>query len=238
MGGMGMSIFNMESSFMRALGKIADLMILNVLTILLCLPVITGGAAITALHYMCLKLVRNEEGYILKGYFKSFRENFLQATVIWLLFLLAAGVVAGDIVIMYYSVMEFPMAVRIGILIMGFILLCTGLYVFPLQARFANPIRMTIRNAFMASLSQFPRTLLMILLLFLGPAMILISGRLAPIVFFFGISVHAYLSAKLYNKFFERLEARNPQAASQSQIDETDERIFHDRTGSEEMEKQ
>ena len=65
-----MGIFNMESSFMRALGKIADLMILNVLTILLCLPVITGGAAITALHYMCLKLVRNEEGYILKGYFK------------------------------------------------------------------------------------------------------------------------------------------------------------------------
>ena len=139
---------------------------------------------------------------------------------------------------MYYSVMEFPMAVRIGILIMGFIVLCTGLYVFPLQARFANPIRMTIRNAFMASLSQFPRTLLMILLLFLGPAMILISGRLAPIVFFFGISVHAYLSAKLYNKFFERLEARNPQAASQSQIDETDERIFHDRTDSEETEKQ
>lgn len=232
-----MSIFNMESSFMRALGKIADLMILNVLTMLLCLPVITGGAAITALHYMCLKLARDEEGYILKGYFKSFRENFRQATVIWFLFLLAAGVVAGDIAIMYYAVIEFPIVVRIGILIMGFIVLCTGLYVFPLQARFANPIKMTIRNAFMASLSQFPRTLLMILLLFVGPMMILISGRLAPIVFFFGMSVHAYLSAKLYNKFFARLEARNPEADFKSRDEGEGGSILHDEMSSERAEE-
>lgn len=232
-----MSIFNMDSSFMRALGKIADLMILNVLTILLSLPVITGGAAITALHYMCLKLVRNEEGYILKGYFKSFRENFRQATVIWLLFLLAVGVVAGDIAIMYYAVIEFPFVVRMGILVMGFLVLCTGLYVFPLQARFANPIKMTIRNAFMASLSQFPRTLLMILLLFVGPVMILVWGRLAPVVFFFGLSVHAYLSAKLYNKFFERLEAKNPQTPSESRGRGEDERIFHDEVNAETVEK-
>lgn len=232
-----MSIFNMESSFMRALGKIADLMILNVLTMLLCLPVITGGAAITALHYMCLKLARDEEGYILKGYFKSFRENFRQATVIWFLFLLAAGVVAGDIAIMYYAVIEFPIVVRIGILIMGFIVLCTGLYVFPLQARFANPIKMTIRNAFMASLSQFPRTLLMILLLFVGPMMILISGRLAPIVFFFGMSVHAYLSAKLYNKFFARLEARNPEADFNSRDEGEGESTLHDEMSSERTEE-
>ena len=229
-----MSIFNMESSFMRALGKIADLMILNVLTMLLCLPVITGGAAITALHYMCLKLVRNEEGYILKGYFKSFRENFRQSTLMWLLFLLAGAVVAGDVVIMYYSVMDFPVIVRIGIFIMGFIVLCTGLYAFPMQARFANPIKMTLRNAFMAGLSQFPRTLLMILLLFLGPGMILIWERLAAVVFFFGISVHAYLCAKLYNRFFERLEARDPAKAFADRAeDEEDVRIFCDEIDSE-----
>ena len=224
-----MSIFNMDSSFMRALGKIADLMILNVVTLLLCLPVVTGGAAITALHYMCLKMVRNEESYILKGYFKSFRENFRQSTILWILFLLAAGVVAGDIAIMYYAVMEFPFVVRVGILIMGFVVVCTALYAFPMQAKFANPIKATIKNAFMASLTQFPKTFLMILLLFAGPILILISGRLAPIVFFFGLSFHAYVSALLYNKFFQRLEDMCPQTASVNPDGEEDGRIFHDR---------
>ena len=204
-----MSIFSMDSSFMKALGKIADLMILNVVTLLLCLPVVTGGAALTALHYMCLKLVRNEEGYILKGYFRSFRENFRQATIMWLLFLLGAAVVAGDIAIMHYAVMEFPFVVRAGILVMGLVVLCTALYAFPMQAKFSNPIKTTIRNAFMASLAQFPKTFLMLLLLFVGPLMILAWSRLAPVVFFFGLSVHAYLSAKLYNKFFERMEAKS-----------------------------
>lgn len=224
-----MSIFNMDSSFMRALGKIADLMILNVVTLLLCLPVVTGGAAITALHYMCLKLVRNEEGYILKGYFGSFRENFRQSTIMWLLFLLAAAVVAGDIVIMRYAVVEFPFMVRVGVLIMGLVVLCTALYAFPMQAKFANPIKITIRNAFMASLAQFPKTFLMLLLLFVGPLMILAWSRLAAVVFFFGLSVHAYLSAKLYNRFFERMEARDPEKAVMKSGEEEDVRIFHDR---------
>ncbi len=224
-----MSIFNMDSSFMRGLGKIADLMILNVLTLLLCLPVVTGGAAITALHYMCLKLVRNEESYILKGYFKSFRENFRQSTILWILLLLVAGVVAGDIVIMRYAVMEFPFVVRVGILIMGFVVVCTALYAFPMQAKFANPIKATVKNAFMASLTQFPKTFLMILLLFVGPIMILISGRLAPVVFFFGLSFHAYVSALLYNKFFQRLEDMCPRDASENRDGEEDGRIFHDK---------
>lgn len=228
-----MSIFNMDSSFMRALGKIADLMILNVVTLLLCLPVVTGGAAITALHYMCLKLVRNEEGYILKGYFKSFRENFRQSTIMWLLFLLAAAVVAGDIAIMHYAVMDFPFVVRAGILVMGLVVVCTALYAFPMQAKFANPIKATIRNAFMASLAQFPKTFLMLLLLFVGPLMILAWSRLAAVVFFFGLSVHAYLSAKLYNKFFEKMEARSPEKAAAADAEEEEGRIFHDEQDSE-----
>ena len=186
--GMGfMSIFDIESPLMRTLGKIADLMILNVLTLLCCLPVVTGGAAITALHYMCLKMVRNEESYIVRGYFKSFKANFKQATLLWLILLLAVGIIAGDVVIMHYAVMEFPFVVRAAVLVMGLAVLCTALYVFPLQARFENTIRMTIRNAFMASLAQFPKTLLMLLLLFVGPLMIMVSERFAPVVFFFGL---------------------------------------------------
>ncbi len=47
-------LFNLDSPVMRALNKMADLLWLNVLTVLLCIPVITGGAALTAMHYNLL----------------------------------------------------------------------------------------------------------------------------------------------------------------------------------------
>lgn len=193
---------------MRILGKVADLMILNIVTMVCCVPVITGGAALTALHYMCLKIVRDEETGILAGYFGAFRRNFRQATAIWLLFLLAVGLLAGDIAVLYYAAVDFPLVVRIAVFLMCLALLCTALYVFPLQAKFENPVGRTIRNAFLLSLAQFPRTVAMVALFFVAPFLLLLSQRFAALVFFFGLSFHAYLSALLYNAPFRKMEER------------------------------
>ena len=46
-----MKLFNPESRFMEALSTISDLMILNLVTLVCCLPVITIGAALTGMHY-------------------------------------------------------------------------------------------------------------------------------------------------------------------------------------------
>ena len=70
-------------------------MILNLLTLICCIPIITAGDAMTALYYMTVKMVKNEECYIVKGYFKSFKENFKQATIIWLIALLV-GIILVD----------------------------------------------------------------------------------------------------------------------------------------------
>ena len=78
---------------MVILTKVADLMWLNILTIVMCIPVVTAGAALTAKDYMCYKLVKNEEAGITKGFFHSFKQNFKQATVIWLMMLVVLGFV-------------------------------------------------------------------------------------------------------------------------------------------------
>ena len=75
--------FNLDSPVMVALTKMADLIIVNLLAFFCCLPIITVGASMTALHYVVLKIVRDEECYIVKSFFKSFKENFKQATVIY-----------------------------------------------------------------------------------------------------------------------------------------------------------
>ena len=82
--------FNMDNKFFVFMGRIADLCMLNILCIVCCIPVITAGASLTALYYVTMKMVRNEESYIFRSFFKSFKQNFKQATVINLIMLAAA----------------------------------------------------------------------------------------------------------------------------------------------------
>ncbi len=200
------TIFNMEGSLMRGLTKLADLIILNVLTWICCVPIVTIGASFTALHYVCLKMVRDEECYIIKDYFKSFRQNFRQATAIWLIMLAGFAFVAADLLIMYYGGVTFHFIIRVVIFFVGLVTLCTALYVFPMQAKFVNPVGKTIKNAFKASILLFPKTLVMILMLLVAPLMIIFLGNMIVIAIMFCFSAHAYLSAMMYNKLFKKLE--------------------------------
>lgn len=228
------ALFNMEGSLMRGLTKLADLIILNILTWICCVPIVTIGASFTALHYVCLKMVRDEDCYIVKDYFKSFKENLKQSTAIWLILLLGFGVVAADILVMYYADVVFPFIIRTIILVVGLFTLCTMLYAFPMQAKFVNPVSKTIKNAFKASILQFPKTLVMIALLFVAPLLIIFLGNMIPIAIMFCFSAHAYVSALMYNKFFKKMEDKYLEAcagegaAADMAEDAEDERIFHD----------
>ena len=81
------SFFNLDNPLMQFLSTLTDIVILNVISLICCIPVVTIGASLTALHYVTIRMARKEEGYIIRDFFKSFRQNFIQSTVIWLLFL-------------------------------------------------------------------------------------------------------------------------------------------------------
>ena len=72
--------FSMDNKFFTFMGRVADLCILNIICLICCIPIVTAGASITAMYYVTLKMVRNEEAYIVRSFFKSFKENFKQAT--------------------------------------------------------------------------------------------------------------------------------------------------------------
>lgn len=222
------AIFNMEGPLMQGLTKFADLIILNVLTLICCIPVVTAGAAFTALHYVCLKMVRGEECYIVKDYFKSFKSNFKQATAIWLIFMVAIFVFVMDIVVMYVAEIQFHFLIRALVLMLGIVVTGTLMYVFPLQAKFSNTVKQTIINAFKASILQFPKTIVMIIMLFIPPVIILLFGNMIPIVIMTFLAVPAYVSALMYNKFFRKLEKMYPDEEIEPEQEGEDERIFHD----------
>ena len=89
--------FNYDNPVWRFIGKFGDLIILNILWLVCSIPVITIGASTTAVYYVTLKLARDDDGYTIRSFFKSFKENFKQSTVIWLI-LLAVGVILYQIV--------------------------------------------------------------------------------------------------------------------------------------------
>lgn len=227
-----MKIFNLDSPFMQGLSRMADLLILNLIAGICCIPIVTIGASMTALHYMSLKMVRNEECYIVKGFFKSFKDNFKQATIIWLIFLVAIAIIFLDFTIMNNLGESVNGVVRILITIVGVIILFTLTFVFPTLAKFDNPVWRTIKNAFVISVLQFPKAIVMIALNIVPLAILLTSVRWAPLPLFFGLSVPAYVGAMLYNKFFkkleEQIEAANAGETPAAEQGEDTDRIFHD----------
>lgn len=199
-------IFDLDSPFMRVLNRIADLMILNFLMLLCCIPIFTIGAACTGMHYVLLKTVRGEEGYLVRGFFKSFKQNFRQATILWLIMLLVIGVYVGDFLIFSYSGVKFPTILMIAILAIAIVFLMVAVYVFPVLSRFDNTIKNTLKNAFCMAILNLPKTLLMILLLVLPLVIMYFSSYATIFVILFGISAPAYASAFLYSGIFKKFE--------------------------------
>lgn len=199
-------LFDLDSPFMRILNRIGDLMIMNFLVVICSIPIFTIGAACTGMHYVFLKIVRGEEGYLVRGFFKSFKQNFKQATALWLIMLLAIAILGGDFWIMAYSGLEFPKLLIIVLMAISIVLVMVGVYIFPVLSRFDNTIRNTIKNAFCMAVLNLPKTLLLVLL-FLLPAIVLYFSTYAGIfVILFGVSVPAYLSALLYSGIFKKFE--------------------------------
>lgn len=212
--------FNMDSPVMRFLGRVADLMILNMVTLACCIPVITIGASLTAMHYVLLKMARNEESYIVRSFFKSFKANFKQATIIWLIILLFLGFFAADVVIINYSGLTFPSALKIALSAL-FLIVYMGLcYVFPVLSRFENTVPKTIKNAFFMSILSFPKTVLMMIVYLLPMAILYFSLMAVPIVFLFGISAPAYAAAMLYSGTFKRFEPEEEPMADRFELGE------------------
>ena len=156
------SLFNMDGPLFRFLSKVADMMILNLVFLISCLPIVTIGASVTALSYVTLKMKDGEEGYIVRTFFRSFRENFKQSTIIWLIMLVLAVVMSLDFMIIGSMEGTMAMVMKVLVGVGALIWLMVFLYVFPLQSRFYNTIRSTVQNAVLLSIANFPKTICML----------------------------------------------------------------------------
>jgi uncharacterized membrane protein YesL len=181
---------------------VTDVLILAFMWTVTSLPLITLGASCTAVYYVMLKMVRNEEGYLWKGYWKAFRENFKQSTVLWLLLLVLGLFFAGDIY--YYYVQQNTITSGIQALFMGFmlVLVIVLLYVFPIISRFSNTTGKLLSMALFLPFKHLGWTLALL-------ALFAVFAFLAWYIIPFAVlayGVYAYCSCYIFVRIFKPYE--------------------------------
>lgn len=191
----------------RAMSRICDFMLLNLLWIICSIPVITIGASTAALYTVMLKLVKNEEGYIVKGFLTAFRDNFKKATIQWGI-LLAVGIIIGlDIRFAAFMQGAARAIFQSLFLVFAVIWLCAVIYTFPLTARYENTTKNTLKNALILSVGKLPYTLLMaivtagpVVLTLLNTRNLLIGTAIFIII---GVSLVAWVNSIILRRVFE-----------------------------------
>ena len=201
-----MNIFEEGSPFQRFLNKMADLLILNIITMLMCLPIITAGAALTAMHYVLLKMVRGEEGYILKSFFRSFKREFRQATVLWILYVALAALMASNLVMVLQGSGRYPIWLPSSIVVVAVLELMFMIYTFAMLSRFDDSIYHTLLNAVTLTFAELPRSLEMAVITIIPLIAFFRVSILLPVLILFGLSVPGYACAMIYDPVFRKIE--------------------------------
>ena len=156
-----MNLFSLDSPLMRALNLIADLVILHLLWVLCSIPIFTMGASTTALYYACMKRVRTKEGYITRNFFNSFKENFRQSTIVWMVLLVIGFLYVTNIRYGIFLDNTMGKVIIVGCSIFLIPYLLIAMYIFPVQAKFENPVIANVKNALIMALRHFHYSLLL-----------------------------------------------------------------------------
>jgi len=203
-------LFDLDNPVMQFISRIFDLVLLNLIFILSCIPVFTIGASLTGLYYVSLKIVRGEEPYIWKSFWKSFRQNFKQATAAWLLLLLVCVLLGMDFYIINSQDTVLFAVVRIFLWVVCAIVLCIFLYLFPVISHFVCTLKQAVKNALLMTFGYLPYTFILLAMCGLIVFLLNASAKTFAIVILLsgvcGFSVFAFLSCLLFDRIFKKYE--------------------------------
>ncbi len=203
-------LFRIDSPFTEAMTRLFDLIALNVVFLLCCLPIVTIGASCTALHAVTLKIAVGDEPPILKSFFQAFRDNWKQAALTWLLLLAAGGFLYVDSLIAN-QLGTGGLLMKILLWFLSILYLFVMLYIFQIQGRYQNTLWKNLQNALLMAIRQLPKTVLLAGTVIL-PALAALYGP--PSVFLIcvvcflliGCSLIACIQDRIVIKIFEYYE--------------------------------
>lgn len=191
-----------NSPVIAFLNKMTDLILLNVIWLLCCLPVVTAGAATTAAYYVSITSIRCGDGYVVKRFFSSFRKNFLQVTPVWIGVLLCGVIMLADMMFWYRQGTVFSKGMFIVSGIVCFLFLIWVLWLFPVFAKLEGKTKQLAKNAAAFAVGYLPYTA--VILVITGAAVYanLVSLIANTIMVFIGFAVLFYVQSFFFYRVF------------------------------------
>lgn len=200
--------FHPDNPLMRFLSRFFDLMCVNIAFIFTCIPIFTIGSAISAMYGVTIKLVQGDEPYLFKAYFRAFKSNFKQATLLWLPILAAFIFFGADLYVVYFKIDASYKLLQVPIWFFLFVLMSLTFYSFPLIGTFENTTGQIVKNALLLSLSNLPTTIFFMVIHFVLFWVATRSGRdlviVGSILLFFGFAAIAFFCSIFLNRIFEK----------------------------------
>lgn len=202
-------IFRWDSPLMRFMMLITNLMCLNVLWVLCCLPVLTAGAATTALYRVIFLYITKQDDGVLKPFFKAFKDNFKLVTPVWMLHLLIGAALGAEA---FYLSQGSQLWLKVIFGILLFIYIGVGAYLYPIMARYETSRKRAVFNSFALSVRHLLTTVCVVVLQVLPAALILYKPDYfwKSILFWTvgGFSVIAFLCGKMIWVVLKKYESQ------------------------------
>ncbi len=188
-------LLSLDNKFFKFLSFVGDLVILTLLWTVCSIPLFTIGAATTGMYYVLTRRLSDREGYIGKDFFKSFRQNFVQATLLTLIVMVMAYLVYFNIMNLQAHSVLFPIQ-----FVLCYELIITIIYIFPILSRFEMGTFQIIKTAvFMANRHLF--TTFTCIVLFIALIAICFYNMLLITVC---AGVYGWLTSMMFMKLFRK----------------------------------
>ncbi len=204
-----MKLFDVESPMMRFLGDAFDFFIIFLMTLILCIPIVTAGAALTAASYVSMKIMRKEAPAIFPSYFRAFKENFKQATFFWIgqaFAIFLAG--SGWFTVFLYGFRGVALWYRIPLIIFSVLVLLVNLTLYAVIARFRMRNKDIFKTAVYLAL-KYSYLLLLVAALLAGTVFACFYFfRLLPLFFVVGFTAATALHGFILMKLCKPIEAK------------------------------
>lgn len=207
------SKFGMDNRFYRFMTSVGDMILLNLICVIGCLPVATAGASVTAMYSVLFKIKKGEESYITKDFLRAFKENFIQSTILWVIF-------AGVGVIFYFDLrisnvidgsLGFALRIVFWILITIWAFMIS--FIFPLIAKFKNSVGNILKNAFWMSFGFLPFSIAVIVIEVIPIFLMYIKPQweinVFPFMLIIGFSLQGLICAYIFEHIFDTFVPKN-----------------------------
>ena len=202
------AIFDTDNFFMQICEKVLDLMTVNLLFLLSCLPLVTIGIAKISLYQTLFEIKGNRRVKVIRTYTRIFRENWKQGLKLGLLELALVGISLFDLLLfrtqeaLPFQVLK---AVCFGIIIFTILL---SLCVYPLAGKFLMSFRDLLQTSLVIVSLNFPWFFVMMAVIAAILVIIYSSGFVLLLGFslfaFIGFAGLAYLHLPILEKIFAK----------------------------------